>query len=91
MTLWIHVKGRFFWGGVPYIYIYIYVYVFSTSYFMSEFTQFTAPAMIFDCFCMSQAAYCCISRMAPPRDTERGAMRVFQLHFGRRGVYSFSI
>ena len=67
---------------------------FSTFYnffVMSKFTKFTAPAMTFDCFCMSQSAYRCISRIAPPRNTERGAMSVFQISFPRRGVYSFSM
>ena len=53
--------------------------------------QITALAMTFDCFCMIQAAYCCISRIALLRNAERGAMRVFQTHLRRRGVYLFSI
>ena len=68
------------------------LYFCTTSSVMSKFTRFTGLAMTFDCFCMIQAAYCCISRrIVLLRNTERGAMRVFQIHFRRRGVYLFPI
>ena len=68
------------------------VYFFTTSFFMSKYTKVTALALTFHCSCMSQAAYCCISRIGQPRNTERGAMRVFQIHFAKtRSVLVFDM
>ena len=54
------------------------MYTSYNSFLHVQVYRFTVLVMTFHCFCMGQAAYCCVSRFAPPRNTERGAMRVYQ-------------